>query len=195
MKHTKKLIALLLALLFVLSLCACKDKESSGSDSDTSATEAAQAPATTAANATEAPAAQTATEAAQTPTTASSGAPTNGYVGTYNAFGMSMDKLSEYIYDLGDESSTITLNADGTGSMTIDISGAQGSFDKWTVSGETLTLTGEETSFTAPIKNGVIELHFDDAAATVYYAREGTDISSYDVITKEKILDMLKDSV
>lgn len=144
----KKNIAMVLSILFVLSLCACSgDKQSEYHPASGESLE---------------------------------------YVGKYTAFGMVHDDYRDYLVDLGEESSELTLKEDGTGSLALSTESVEGPIDKWKVEESLIDVTiGNRTMF-GPVKDGnIIQLYFEKETLTIYYAKEGTDISSYNVLSQE----------
>lgn len=108
------------------------------------------------------------------------------YVGKYTAFGMVHDDYRDYLVDLGENSSEITLNEDGTGVMTLSTEKNEGTIEKWKVEGGLIDVTiGNRTLF-GPAKDGnVLQLYFEKETLTIYYAKEGTDTSSYNVLSQD----------
>lgn len=109
------------------------------------------------------------------------------YVGRYTAFGMVHDDYRDYLVALGDEnSSELTLDGDGTGELTLSSESGAGQIEKWKVEGGLIDVTiGNRTMF-GPVENGsVIRLYFEKETLTIYYAKEGADISSYHVLSQE----------
>ena len=145
----KRIIAMVLSIILVLSLCAC----SGGND-----------------------------QAAYHPASGES----LEYVGKYTAFGMVHDDYRDYLVDLGEESSELTLNEDGTGALALSTESVEGPIKKWKVEGGLIDVTiGNRTMF-GPVENGsVIRLYFEKETLTIYYAKEGADISSYNVLSQE----------
>ena len=104
----------------------------------------------------------------------------------YVAFGMVHDDYRDYLVDLGENSSEITLNEDGTGSMTLSTEKNEGKIEKWKVEGGLIDVTISNRTLFGPVKDGnVLQLYFEKETLTIYYAKEGTDTSSYNVLTQE----------
>lgn len=144
----KRIIAIVLSVFFVLSLCACSgDKQSEYHPASGESLE---------------------------------------YVGKYTAFGMVHDDYRDYLVDLGEESSDLTLKEDGTGTLALSTESVEGPIDRWKVEGGLIDVTiGNRTMF-GPVKDGnIIQLYFEKETLTIYYAKEGADISDYNVLTQE----------
>ena len=108
------------------------------------------------------------------------------YVGRYVAFAMVHDDYRDYLVDLGDNSSEITLNEDGTGVMTLSTEKNEGKIEKWKVEGGLIDVTISNRTLFGPVKDGnVLQLYFEKETLTIYYAKEGTDTSSYNVLSQE----------
>ena len=169
MKTTRKIFALVLVLLFVVSLAACGEKKTESKD-DNSGNAAASSSASAAAPATEAPAVDN--------------------TGTYSVFGMkNTAELGDIIVSTtGLLDMSITLNADGTANMA---SNGEESTGTWTAAGEQLTMTSSEgETLNGTIKNGIIELN-DGEGITAYLAKPGADTSAYDVKSAEEVMGAL----
>ena len=187
--NTKKWIALLLAVLFVVSLCACSKKDAS--DDSSSGEQAAETQTASQAGATTTPDATAASETQPAATTA----PQSGLydsTGTYTAFGMSYEAMEEgTIISVSDTfSSDLTLNDDGTGSIQIS-SVEGGQIESWTVSGDKLTLVIDGEKQSGTIKDGIIILPFEETGTSLYFAKPGADISGYQVLTADQLADIL----
>lgn len=146
MKLTKRITAIALSILLILSLCACgrqKAKPASGESLS--------------------------------------------YVGKYAAFAMVHDDYRDYLVDLGEgNSSAITLNEDGTGVMSLSTEKSDGTITRWKVEGGLIDVTVGNRTLFGPVENGnVLRLYFEKEALTFYYAKEGTDTSSYPVLSQE----------
>ena len=103
------------------------------------------------------------------------------YCGTYKAFGIA---YQDHITALDEENQIeFTLDSDGTGTIKINSSGSESEapIEAWKVENGTLTITVNNKDASGPIKNGVAELTIEDSDNPVYYAKEGADISSYDI--------------
>lgn len=108
------------------------------------------------------------------------------YVGKYVAFGMVHDDYRDYLVDLGENSSEITLNEDGTGSMTLSTEKNEGKIEKWKVEGGLIDVTISNRTLFGPVKDSnVLQLYFEKETLTIYYAKEGADTSSYNVLSQE----------
>jgi hypothetical protein len=108
------------------------------------------------------------------------------YVGKYTAFAMVHDDYRDYLVDLGDNSSEITLNEDGTGVLTLSTEKGEGKIEKWKVEGGLIDVTVSNRTLFGPVENGnVLRLYFEKETLTIYYAKEGTDTSSYNVLSQE----------
>lgn len=147
MKNTKKLFALVLCALLILSLCAC------GSDGASSSSNAGS---------------------------------TDEYSGDYTAFGIAHDDYPGYIVDLGDQSSELKLNEDGTGVMTLSTEDHDGEIESWGVKNGEIEITISGKTQSGAVKDGkFIELYVRDSSVTIYYAKAGADTSSYNVLSQE----------
>ena len=110
------------------------------------------------------------------------------YVGEYTAFGMVHDDYRDYLVELGEgNSSEMTLYDDGTGVMTLSTESGEGDINRWKVEGGLIDVTiGNRTMF-GPVENGnVVKLYFEKEWLTFYYAKKGTDISAYNVLSQEE---------
>ena len=109
------------------------------------------------------------------------------YVGKYVAFAMVHDDYRDYLVDLGEgNSSAITLNEDGTGVMSLSTEKSDGTITRWKVEGGLIDVTVGNRTLFGPVENGnVLRLYFEKEALTFYYAKEGTDTSSYPVLSQE----------
>lgn len=108
------------------------------------------------------------------------------YVGKYVAFAMVHDDYRDYLVDLGDNSSEITLDEDGTGVLTLSTEKGEGRIEKWKVEGGLIDVTVGNRTLFGPVENGnVLRLYFEKETLTIYYAKEGTDTSSYNVLSQE----------
>lgn len=110
------------------------------------------------------------------------------YIGHYTAFGMVHDDYRDYLVDLGEgNSSEMTLKDDGTGTMTLSFESAEGVIEKWKVEGGLIDVTVSNRTMFGPAENGnVVKLYFEKETLTIYYAKDGADISSYNVLTQEE---------
>ena len=107
------------------------------------------------------------------------------YSGTYTAFGVSHDNYRSYIVDLGGESSEMTLYEDGTGVMKLSTSENDGQIESWYVDKDMISIyiSGERQNGT--VKDDIIELYIASSSITMYYAKDGADTSSYNVLSQE----------
>ena len=184
MKTTKRIFALVLVLLFVVSLAACGEKKTESKD-DNSGNAAASAPAATAA-----------------PTVAVTEAPAateDPSVGQYKLLGTTYENLYGFVVEIPEYTMEFDINADGTAAIVTTMDGeSQTLKGKWTVSGQTLTYTDENgESMDCAILNGVIEVPYessDGVDLTYVLAKEGADTSAYSVISVEAAKGLLGQS-
>ena len=109
------------------------------------------------------------------------------YVGSYTAFGMVHDDYRDYIVDLGEESSELTLSEDGTGVLTLSTESGEGQIEKWKVEGGLIDVTIGNRMMFGPVENSsIVQLYFEKETLTIYYAKEGADTSSYNVLSQEE---------
>ena len=146
MKMRKRMIAITLSILLILSLCACGSQQAKPASGESLS-----------------------------------------YVGKYVAFAMVHDDYRDYLVDLGEgNSSEITLNEDGTGVMALSTEKNDGTIKRWKVEGGLIDVTVGNRTLFGPVENGnVFRLYFEKEALTFYYAKEGTDTSSYNVLSQE----------
>lgn len=113
--------------------------------------------------------------------------------GEYHAFAMANEGYPDYIVDIGENSSIITLNADGSGHMT---AGEEIESDlTWSLDGDAITLTAGGEDMTGTYADGVIILHYADADMTAYYARENADTSAYKVISQDEMRKIIEEAM
>ena len=147
MTMRKRVIAMALSILLVLSLCACSGGK---------------------------------------PTATPASGESLNYVGKYTAFAMVHDDYRDYLVDLGDNSSEITLNEDGTGTMKLSSEKNEGTIERWKVENGLIDVTISNRTLFGPVKDGsILQLYFEKETLTIYYAKEGTDTSSYNVLSQE----------
>lgn len=110
------------------------------------------------------------------------------YVGNYTAFGMVHDDYRDYLVDLGDgNSSELSLYEDGTGVMTLSSESGEGQIKKWKVEGGLIDITIDNKTLFGPVENGdIIKLCFEKETLTIYYAKQGADVSAYNVLSQEE---------
>ncbi len=107
--------------------------------------------------------------------------------GEYTCFAVSQDGFLADPADLG-LTSTLTLDEDGTGLLTLN--GEEVPLESWSEADGVLTVTSADGgSSTAEIlDDGVVVLDlYGGSLLLVYYAKEGTDVSGYDIMTMEEI--------
>lgn len=113
--------------------------------------------------------------------------------GVYTTFAVQHDRFSDYYVEAGDAfRSVITLNEDGSGDMTYGENDSP--LESWSVDNGTITLTSEGESMSGTIQDGVISLSFADSELTVYYAKDGADLSSYEVISQDEMKKIVSDA-
>ncbi len=197
MKKVKVLAIAAAAMLIMNGLTACGG--GGGAATTAAATTAA---ATTAAPTTAAPAetkAETtpaATTAAETTPAATTAAETTAAAaeftdaGEYTLFALQQEDLLANPEDL-EMSSVMTLNEDGTGSMTYDEENE--SISKWEAKDGEVTITmSDDSSAKGKIGNGIIELDIlGDGSMLMFYAQKDADISGYEVLTLDEIMEKL----
>ncbi len=84
--------------------------------------------------------------------------------------------------------SVLTLDADGTGYLTINEDG--GDVSEWTVDGENITVVSGIDTILGTIKDGVIKLDFEDGYF-LYYAAPGADTSSVEVMDEDAFFEAI----
>ena len=94
--------------------------------------------------------------------------------------------------DVLEIASTLTLTADGSGFMTIGDEAMD--IRSWTAESGMLTVVlADDSSAQAAVRSGVLELDiWGDGGMILCYAREGTDISAYDPMTLEELMEALE---
>ncbi len=202
MKRTGLLAVTAAAVLVVNGLCAC------GGGAAPAQTTAAAAPAQTTAAAAETTAAQAEakeTTAAKEETKAETTAETKEAApetkaakefsidGEYKLFGVLYEGYT--VNPEGMEmSSVLKLEKDGTGSMTMDTE--EMAVSKWEEADGTVTITMEdESSAEAKFHDGILDMDiFGTGAMIMYYAQEEADISGYELLTPEQVMEKMAES-
>lgn len=217
----KKLLALILTAIMVISLCSC----GGGSKPADQAAPAAEAAAASQEVKTEAePAAETETPAetaeaepaaeqpaeAETPADPAEALPEEEptqaeeiaeqfadtvvnlpYEGDYTLFAVRDGKYTVSAEEKGVNNSSITLAEGGTGSMTI----GEESMDitTWSVEDGVITITmADESTADGQIRGGVIELDiFGTGDLILIYSQEAADISGYELLTLEEVNELI----
>lgn len=107
-------------------------------------------------------------------------------LGEYTAFAI---EIEGYLIDINDfdMTSVLTLEADGKGYLTISDEG--GDVTDWSVDGENISVTSGVSTMTGTAKDGIIILDYD--TGLMYYAKEGADISKFEVQTFEEIMNSI----
>lgn len=108
------------------------------------------------------------------------------YVGTYTLFGIKTAQFGDDVVSAegAADESTVTLNADGTGSF--DNSTYSNAFT-FVVSGSTVTITDSNSEImTAVMNHGVLELKLADGEFG-YFAKPGADTSFYDIKSQAEL--------
>ena len=108
---------------------------------------------------------------------------TDETLGMYDCFGVENDSYPGYIVDMGEGFSYIQLMADSEGYICTD--GTENELDSWSVSDGDITLTAQGNTLTGSYDDGVIKLYFEDKAYTAYYAKKGTNLSDYYIISQD----------
>lgn len=111
--------------------------------------------------------------------------------GVYTMFAMQNEGYLVESKD-ADMSSVITLNEDGTGTMTMDDDSA--GITSWVVNGDTITITVDDgSSASGKFLGDVIELDIlGGGNMIIYYATADADISGYDLMTMEELQEAYK---
>ena len=111
--------------------------------------------------------------------------------GEYTVFGMRNEGLLAEASALG-LSSSLTLNESG-GSMTMDEDSME--IKEWTRAGDIITIVmADNSSADGTIHDGIIELDiYGTGDLVLYYAREGADISSYELLSPEDLLQKISE--
>ena len=105
--------------------------------------------------------------------------------GEYVLFGAEM---YGYLIDAeeADMHSVLTLREDGTGEMSFD--STTNELEAWAAQEGTLTLHASDgTDLEGTFEGGIILLDFGDSDR-LYYAQEGTDLSGYELLSREEFL-------
>ena len=103
--------------------------------------------------------------------------------GKYSLFAIELEECM-----IGNEelemTSDITLDEDGTGYMTINDDG--GDIESWAVTGESITIHSGASIIDGKLKDGIMALEME--YGTEYYAKEGVDISGYQLMTMDEFI-------
>ena len=201
MKRTGILAVAAAAMLVVNGLCAC----GGGAAAPAQTTAAAAAAAETTAAQTEANKESEAAEAKETTaakeeTKAETSAETKEAApetkpakefsvdGEYKLFGVYAEGFTVNAAEM-EMSSVLKLEKGGTGSMSMDTD--EMAVSKWEDSDGTVTITMEdESSAEAKFHDGILEMDiFGTGDMIMYYAQEEADISGYELLTLEQVLE------
>ena len=201
MKRTGILAVAAAAMLVVNGLCAC----GGGAAAPAQTTAAAAAAAETTAAQTEANKESEAAEAkettaakeetkAETSTETKEAAPETkpakefSVDGEYKLFGVYAEGFTVNAAEM-EMSSVLKLEKGGTGSMSMDTD--EMAVSKWEDSDGTVTITMEdESSAEAKFHDGILEMDiFGTGDMIMYYAQEEADISGYELLTLEQVLE------
>ena len=201
MKRTGILAVAAAAMLVVNGLCAC----GGGAAAPAQTTAAAAAAAETTAAQTEAKKESEAAEAKETTaakeeTKAETSAETKEAApetkpakefsvdGEYKLFGVYAEGFTVNAAEM-EMSSVLKLEKGGTGSMSMDTD--EMAVSKWEDSDGTVTITMEdESSAEAKFHDGILEMDiFGTGDMIMYYAQEEADISGYELLTLEQVLE------
>ncbi len=201
MKRTGILAVAAAAMLVVKGLCAC----GGGAAAPAQTTAAAAAAAETTAAQTEAKKESEAAEAKETTaakeeTKAETSAETKEAApetkpakefsvdGEYKLFGVYAEGFTVNAAEM-EMSSVLKLEKGGTGSMSMDTD--EMAVSKWEDSDGTVTITMEdESSAEAKFHDGILEMDiFGTGDMIMYYAQEEADISGYELLTLEQVLE------
>ena len=201
MKRTGILAVAAAAMLVVNGLCAC----GGGAAAPAQTTAAAAAAAETTAAQTEAKKKSEAAEAKETTaakeeTKAETSAETKEAApetkpakefsvdGEYKLFGVYAEGFTVNAAEM-EMSSVLKLEKGGTGSMSMDTD--EMAVSKWEDSDGTVTITMEdESSAEAKFHDGILEMDiFGTGDMIMYYAQEEADISGYELLTLEQVLE------
>lgn len=173
----KKIIAIMLALTFVLVLSACGGTKGTEDASENTADTVSEAFAQT--------------EAAQDQTETDEEYDVSG---EYYVFAIEREGYRLAIPTFGeDKDGMITLAPDGSGSM---LTGDVDNKMTWTADGDTITFMDETGMIRMPVtvkilSDGVFSMSYDDEDGITYYAKLGADISGVDTITVEEYKEMV----
>lgn len=103
--------------------------------------------------------------------------------GKYSLFAIEMEECLIGNEEIG-MTSDVTLEKDGTGYMTINDDG--GDIESWSVDGETITIRSGLSTMDGTLKDGILILVTDYSIE--YYAKEGVDISGYQLMTMDDFI-------
>ena len=199
MKRTGILAVAAAAMLVVNGLCACGGGAAAPAQTTAAAaaeTTAAQTEAkkeSEAAEAKETTAAKEETKAetsAETKEAAPETKPAKEFSvdGEYKLFGVYAEGFTVNAAEM-EMSSVLKLEKGGTGSMSMDTD--EMAVSKWEDSDGTVTITMEdESSAEAKFHDGILEMDiFGTGDMIMYYAQEEADISGYELLTLEQVLE------
>ena len=103
--------------------------------------------------------------------------------GKYSLFAIELEECMIGSEEL-EMTSDITLDEDGTGYMTINDDG--GDIESWAVTGESITIHSGLSIIDGKLKDGIMALEME--YGTEYYAKEGVDISGYQLMTMDEFI-------
>ena len=119
------------------------------------------------------------------PSAAIAAASDEDLTGEYTAFAAERLGMMTALENLGG-SSSITLNADGTGTFVFN--GEESSITAWKFEDGKVTITVEGDEAAAEYKDGTLALDLGgDGTSLFHYAKEGVDTSGYDLKSLEEI--------
>ena len=106
--------------------------------------------------------------------------------GTYNLFAAGTEGYLTEPVVVGFDSSELTLNEDGTGSITLN--GTSGDIPSWTATedGYITIETQSSQEYSGTVNNGVMLLDID--GVVLYYAQDGADTSSYTIMSEDEFI-------
>ena len=201
MKRTGILAVAAAAMLVVNGLCACGGGAAAPAQTTAAAAAAAETPAaqteakkeSEAAEAKETTAAKEETKAATSAETKEAAPETKAAKefsvdGEYKLFGVYAEGFTVNAAEM-EMSSVLKLEKGGTGSMSMDTD--EMAVSKWEDSDGTVTITMEdESSAEAKFHDGILEMDiFGTGDMIMYYAQEEADISGYELLTLEQVLE------
>lgn len=109
--------------------------------------------------------------------------------GKYELFGHGLDG---YVLQAEDMTSELTLKSNGTGKLSMN--GESGSISSWSLEGDGIMLCSGGDTIEGTIQDGVLILEFE-GGNTLYYAKEGTDVSSVPVMSTDEYYEALTRSM
>ena len=209
MKRTGLLAVAAAVVLVVNGLCACGGGAAAPAQTTAAQAAEAKAPETKAEETKAAETKAAETKAAETKAeetkAAESGAETKEAApetkaakefsvdGEYKMFGVLYEGYTVNPEGMG-MSSALKLEKDGTGSMSMDAE--EMAVTKWEEADGTVTITMEdESSAEAKFHDGILEMDiFGTGDMIIYYSQEGADISGYELLTTEQVMEKMAEA-